>query len=933
MPRFPLLVSALALTLVAPFASADPAGTDTTLQAHSLANGFHYAVLARTNEPGRISLRLIVHAGSLDEHDDERGFAHFVEHMAFNGTKHYPPGKLVLFFQKLGLAWGADANAETSFTWTTYKLDLPPGKVSHLDEALQILRDYADGITFDSAEVRRERAVVLSEIAMRDNDEWQTRKKNISAYYNGTSLPDRLPIGDLDLIRHAEAMGLRHFYERCYRPERMTLVIVGDVANEPLQTLLEKNFASLRGRGPAVAQILPKAPAVSHLEANLITSPLGTAASVTLTSIVPVGDSPAALEDTLGASAAFTILDRRLTSRRATVADRIGLANAFLVQGLDNRYIHYGLGATAAFADWPAALGIIETELRRARENGFTDAEVQETVAATLANFRADLAGFPGRPAIELANNVASILAAGREWHSPASTLALAENYFAHFTPATALDRLRAVIPDDRLHITLLTRIAPERGSEAVLAAYRKSATQPLAIETAKSGELRFPYDDFGPSGTVAERRTDTSLGLELVRFANGARLNLRANPSEPQRFRLWARLGRGTADVPREQPGINLLAIAWLSRSDLGRLKREDLHRLTELHAIDGNWNFDGNDFVIQLTGPVGELPFAFRSLTAYLSDVKLDPDRRSETISTFVSLVSSLLNSTAADAKPETMFRATGEDSRFFIPSRAEIEKYSFDTVAAWMRAHWLDGPLEIGLAGDFKTDDAIATAAASIGALAPRREWPPLASERIAFRAKPYRNLSIVDLPDKTADIRIFWPMRDAADLRAVRATRIGAAALEDRLRVKLRQELGVTYAPSGSVYRDPSQPDFGLAFVELTFAPANALKLTERTIKLAGDFAREGLTKDEFERVREPLRAVALAELRSNEWWLANVLTRAQTQPAALEEAHTHATAFADLTRDDVNRAVAAHFRATESNAIGFIPGTESTARKP
>ena len=920
-------VPAPAIDLPTPAANvAVEATADSPLQRGTLPNGFRYALMPRATETGRISLRLIVHAGSLDEHDDERGFAHFVEHMAFNGTKHYPPGKLVPFFQRLGLAFGADANAETSFTSTIYKLDLPAGHAAHLSEALQIFRDYADGIEFASAEVRRERGVILSELSARNTNEWQVRAKEISIYYAGSSLPERLPIGDATLINRAEAPALRRFYNRCYRPERMTLVIVGDIAVEPLKELVAKNFATLHGVGTGADQIPPSALLAPSLGAAVVTTPLSKAAKVELVAIAPVGaDTPETVRTMLENALVNSVLNRRLAGHRAAAADHIGRAESIFVQGLDNLYIHHGLSADAAHGDWAAAVTFVENELRRARENGFTVDELKEAAAVWLAALRNDRAGFPGRPADAVANDITSVLAARREWRSPAELLALAENCFIAFTPAVAAERLHATFPDEQLHLVLTSLAVPDGSANAVLAAYRQSATHPLALEAAgNDGELTFHYENFGTPGTVAERTPDADLGIQLVRLSNGVRLNLRPSVIEPHRFRLWARLGRGTPDVPRDLPGITILAVSLMSRSDLGRHTKNEIRRLIQLRAVEGNWTFDDNDFVIQLTGPTDQLPFALKALTAYLADVKLEAAKMSDAISAYPSAAGSILNSTGGYSKIEALFRATGEDARFRLPPQSDVNRYSFETVSSWIRTRWLQGPLEIGIAGDFNVDDAISAALASAGTLSPRNSPPSLADERMTFAAKSYRHVTDIDLPDQAANIRVFWPVRDAADLRVCRALRLGVAALEERLRLKLREELGVTYSPGSAIYRAASQPDFGLVTVELTFPPANALKLAELTLKLSVDFGGKGITKEEFTRLREPLRIAAVADLRSNEWWLSNVLMRAQSQPAVIEEARTHGIAFDKLTRDDVNRAIASHFIAGESNCVGFIP---------
>jgi len=744
-----------------------------------------------------------------------------------------------------------------------------------------------------------------------------------------------MPMGAPELIRGAEATGLRHFYERCYRPERMTLLVVGDVASGSVQGLLEKNFGQLHVNGPGAAQVMPAPLAARNLSAYVVATPLSNAAAARLLAIAPAGpNTTATIEEAFANGIAVGVLGHRLSERQVAQSRRIGRAEAAFAEGLDNRYILSALDADAATGDWAAALGLLENELRRARENGFTTGEVREVVTATLASMRAGHADFAGRSADQIANGIASVLAADRAWCDPATLLAVAEHYSATFTAEMATNRLRRILSDDQLQILLMTPKPPAEGAGAVLAAYRASAALPLAQDPVKvARDLTFPYDDFGPAGAIAEQRQETSLGLDLVRFANGARLNLRASAIEPGRFRLWARLGRGTADVPREMPGINLVATALMGKSDLGRLTRDELGRLTAAHAVDGNWTFDDNEFMIQLTGPSAELSFALHSLTACLADVKLEATKLPDALSLYPRLTGSYVTSTQGRTKVEGMFRATGEDPRYRLPGPAEVEHYSFEVVSAWLRTHWLEGPLEVGVAGDFKPDDAIAAAAASIGTLTTRREPTPVAGERFEFRAKAYRNLSYVDLPDKTAYVRVFWPMRGAGEIRTYRALRVATPALEDRLRITLRQELGATYAPGGSVYRAAQQLDFGFIYVDLTFDPTKAQKFAERTIKLAGEFARKGLSKEEFARLREPLRAAALADLRSNEWWLSNVLMRAQSDPAVLGEARTHGTAFDDLTRDEVNRITAAHFNPAESNAVGFIPQAPPLPKKP
>jgi len=903
------------------------------LQSGELPNGFRYSILRRTAEPGRISLRLIVHAGSIDEHEDERGYAHFVEHMAFNGSRHYPPGQLVPFFQRHGMTWGADVNADTSFTRTLYKLDLPAGHGADLGEALQILRDYADGVEFIPSEVRRERKVILSEISARNTIDYQMAIQRVGKLYAGTPLPARLPLGDSELVRRATAGALRLFYQRCYRPVRMELVAVGDVAPGSLTKLISQDFADMKGTGPGSAPVVAGALPAAGLSAHVVANSLVHGGGVALVAIAPFdGSGRASIENHVGASVVIAILDRRLAARRAAASPKFGHVGASMITDIDSRYIQYAVEASTVQDDWVPAVVMVENELRRAREQGFDASEVRESVAAAVADLRSQAATAGGATPDQLADLISIALAADRQWLDPATVLAIADPYLRQFTPERAAATLRSILPDPGLHLKLTVKQAAAGEEHALLAAYEASAAKPLAAADPKTaGDLNFRYTDFGPLGAVAGRRREPDLGLEEVTFANGVALNLRPSGFEPHRFHLSARIGRGVADAPPDKPGMYLLGLAYWSRCDLGRHTREEMHRFIELHAIVGDLTFADGECGLELSGPSEELRFAFQLLAASLSDAKFDPSKMPQAVSFYSEVISQILSSGKGLVQVDGGYYMTGSDPRFRIPGPSEIGRYSFDEVAGWMRTRILGGPLEIGVAGDIDAEAAVAAAASSIGTLARRGDPTVAEGERIHFLARPWRQLSFVNMPDQSAAVRLLWPVRDGADVHAYRALQVGTAALQENLRVTLRQELGVTYSPIGVVYRNREQPDFGFVAVDLSFPPKDAGKLAERSVKLANRLSQRGLSKDEFSRAIEPLRSEAAAYLRSNEWWLWNVLILAQSRPAVLDEARSLPTAFDRITLHEVNQALAAHFKPAYWSAVVDVPRTASAGK--
>jgi len=211
-----------------------------------LPNGLRYQILPHAEPPKRVSLRLHLEAGSLMEEDDQQGLAHFLEHMAFNGTKNYPAGEMVEFFQRLGMAFGADTNAHTSFDETVYKLELPDGNVDLMKRGMLFLRDVADGMIIGPQELEKERGVIISEKKARDSVEFRSMIEGFKFSLPDSLVPRRLPIGTEDVILKAPRQRFVDFYRRWYRPELMTVIVAGDVQPDAWKAAIVSQFSDLK---------------------------------------------------------------------------------------------------------------------------------------------------------------------------------------------------------------------------------------------------------------------------------------------------------------------------------------------------------------------------------------------------------------------------------------------------------------------------------------------------------------------------------------------------------------------------------------------------------------------------------------------------------------------------------------------------------------
>ncbi len=201
-----------------------------------LANGVRYIIKENHTPKDRVSMHLYVQTGSLYERDPQQGVAHFLEHMLFNGSTHFPPGEMVKYFQRIGMQFGPDANAHTGFQQTVYDVILPKGDEQSLSEGLLVLRDYADGALLLPEEVEREKKVVLAEMRQRDSARFRTLKSSFAFEMPGLLVSRRFPIGLESTLKEMDGPLLREFYATWYRPERMVLIVVGDM-NTTMSTI------------------------------------------------------------------------------------------------------------------------------------------------------------------------------------------------------------------------------------------------------------------------------------------------------------------------------------------------------------------------------------------------------------------------------------------------------------------------------------------------------------------------------------------------------------------------------------------------------------------------------------------------------------------------------------------------------------------------
>lgn len=241
-----------------------------------LANGLTWYVKQNGRPEKKVELRLVIKAGSVLEDEGQQGLAHFTEHMAFNGTKHFRKNDLISFLQSIGVEFGADLNASTGFDETIYILPIPTDKPGNLEKGFLALEDWASAITFNNKEIDKERGVVLEEARIGKGAGDRMNKVILPKLFEGSRYAERLPIGQENILKTFKAEQIRKFFRDWYRPDLMAVIAVGDIDPAEGKRLIESHFGKLKNPASPRPRTYPPMPPRQKSEGVVVTDPEAT---------------------------------------------------------------------------------------------------------------------------------------------------------------------------------------------------------------------------------------------------------------------------------------------------------------------------------------------------------------------------------------------------------------------------------------------------------------------------------------------------------------------------------------------------------------------------------------------------------------------------------------------------------------------------------
>ena len=363
-------------------------GWDPKVVKGTLPNGLTYYIRENAKPEKKVELRLVVNVGSIMEDDDQQGLAHMAEHMAFNGTKNFKKNEIISFLQDIGVGFGNDLNAYTSFDETVYILPIPTDKPGNLEKGFQVLEDWAHQVTYLDEDINSERAIILEESRLGKSGEERMFKKVYPELFKGSKYANRLPIGVDSIIKNFNPDAIRRFYRDWYRPDLMAVVVVGDIKQAEALKMIQKHFAGLKNPATPRPRTYADVPPYSASNAMVVTDKEATNYNFSVhypSYKVPPSSSVEDYRKNMVQNLYTSILNARF--RELTQKENPPFVYAFGgFSGYARNYEGFTVQASSGTNDIRKSIDAVAEEIERVKRYGFTEAELERARKNMLAS-------------------------------------------------------------------------------------------------------------------------------------------------------------------------------------------------------------------------------------------------------------------------------------------------------------------------------------------------------------------------------------------------------------------------------------------------------------------------------------------------------------------------------------------------------------------
>jgi zinc protease len=825
-----------------------------------LPNGLRYYVRTNRKPEKRAELRLVVNAGSVLEDEDQRGLAHFVEHMAFNGTAHFPRMGIVSFLESVGMQFGPHINAETSFDDTTYMLTIPTDRPDVLDKSMLILEDWAHTVAFNPADVDKERNVIMEEWRLGRGADARMLDKQLPVLLQGSRYAQRLPIGLTDVIQHATPATIKRFYTDWYRPDLMAVIAVGDFDKAAVETLIKQHF------GPIPAAVNPKPRPTYDV-------PAAPGTRFTIATDKEASSTDVSVYAMMKARPQATVGDYRRQIIEGLYGSLLSDRLAELSKAPDGPFLNAGVGrgaivrpeeasilnAEAKDNEVEAALEALFVETDRVAQFGFTATELDRAKQNLLRSYDEAVTEKDTEPSASLAAEL------GRNFTTdePFPGIVYEQHLHHRFVPAITVEEVNALAKDwspDRDRVVVVS--APDK--PGVTTPTEGSLT---AAITAATGRHLRPYidsvttapllDTTPTAGTVTKTTTQDAYGITEWQLSNGARVVLKPTTFKEDQivfraFRLGGTSLAPDADVIPAETATQVVQLGGLGQLDASGLRKALTGQIADVSAGIG-------DTDEELAGGASrkDLETMFQLIYLRFTEPRADPEMFSVMQSQAKAYLANEAN-TPEFAFGQAVTATLSQNNPHAKPITAEtIDQMNLEKSMAFYKARFGDASgFTFVFVGSFDLATMKPLVEKYLGGLPATHSQETWKDDGVRYPTGVITKRVEKGIEPKSQAAIIFTGafQYDPTHRAVIRAL---AMVLQNRLVDTLRTDLGGTYSVTVSPsYDKVPVPQYNVA-VEFGCDPARTDELTKRVLTEIDLLKTKGPTDQQVSDVKQAL----------------------------------------------------------------------------
>lgn len=858
---------------------------DDTWTFGELPNGLRYAVKQNDVPAGQVSIRVRIDAGALHENKEEQGFAHLIEHLSFRGSTFVPEGEAKRIWQRFGVTFGSDSNAQTTPTQTVYKLDLPNATPEKLDESVKIISGMIRNPRISDAALNAERAIVLAEL--RENSGAQLLYSDALRQhaFQGQRLASRSTIGTPETLQAADARRLNAFHDRWYRPENAVVVMAGDMEPAKLANLVQKHFNDWKGTGPRAAEPAFGDPTPQGTPTRVLVEPtLPTTVSIAyLRPWRKVNDTIAYNEQLLIDALALQIINRRLETQARNGGNYLF---AQIAQEDISRTADATLVSVTPVGDkWEDATRDVRAIIADAVETAPSIADIDREKTLFGNALRTMLDSYPFEAAAKQADDIVNAVDIRETVAAPKTVVQVYEGMTDKITPERLLASTKTLFMADVTRMMLSSPVAVADADNRALATLNAVVT---ANKTARLAENNLSFSALPPLGAPGKLKSEEKISrLEMTRveLSNGVRALLYPNKAEAGQIRVLVRFGKGYQAVTPDKGGLLWAGPLVLPENGIGKLKRTDIDQMVNGRRIELNFSVDDDAFQFSANTRPDDLADQLTLIATKMEHPGWDaaPVERAKALAT--SGYDSFEMSATSVLQRDLEYLLRGSDRRWKAATPAEVAKINGAAFQSYWQPLLAEGPVEVLLFGDFDQAAAVTALENSFGALASR---PAKAASPAALDVRfPAPNSIALRLThrgssDQAAAV-MAWPTGGGmAGISEGRQLEILASIFRDRLFEKFRAEQAASYSPdmASNWPEDFATGGYLMAYTQVK--PADVDRFFAFADAVAADLVANLVSADELQRALEPTKQAIERAASGNTFWL-NQLKGATYEP--------------------------------------------------